>query len=306
MDVRIARLEEQLTAANARATASDTLVGLLQEQLRTRPTAAEMRLLQERATTAETLVGRLQERLEAARAAVIWEKNEKEQSNAREAAANAREAATRDEKTRIWDERNRIWNDARYFIQFAREQTNKLNEMHERLNSSHYRSIEDPRGPSKRPVVTLLDASRSDYVRRKHSLPSTEYPRVFKIVEGQERLHVRREIQMLREENCEVLAGPVYFANGITLRDSVNKRLIEWAHEQLDGARVAEEVVRYVRWGVFAFRANDRANDRALRNRALISFFLEGVVETVQTTPDGDLHPFNSVEFGQRASVYDD
>lgn len=129
----------------------------------------------------------------------------------REAASNEREAVAR--------------RDARDFARYAKGLTGKLLTMHERLKTSHFRSIENPRGPSRRPVAVLLNASNSEYVRGKHGLSVEAFQCVFKIVEGQEGLHVRKELWKLGQKNCEVFEVPVYFANGIALLRRVRKGL---------------------------------------------------------------------------------
>ncbi|KAK1930500.1 hypothetical protein P3T76_014171 [Phytophthora citrophthora] len=249
--VIIARLEERLAASEARLDASE----------------ARNRRLQRHLTIVTTRNERLHEQLTAANAATLVERHDKELANASEAAANERETAA--------NEREAVARrDARDFALYAKELTGKLLTMHERLKTSHFRSIENPRGPSRRPVAVLLDASNSEYVRGKHGLSVEAFPRVFKIVEGQEGLHVMKELRKLGQENCEVLEAPVYFANGITLRHSVNRT------NSQQNVAAGEDNASYIRFGVFAFRDGDAApgNDEVIE-------FVQGVISDLQTTP---------------------
>ncbi|KAE8985616.1 hypothetical protein PF011_g20315 [Phytophthora fragariae] len=53
-------------------------------------------------------------------------------------------------------------------------------------------------------MVALLDASASDFVRGRHCLSSREdFPRVYKIVEGQEKLHVKNAVEELCSKGCK-------------------------------------------------------------------------------------------------------
>ncbi|KAE9295234.1 hypothetical protein PF001_g17411 [Phytophthora fragariae] len=80
-------------------------------------------------------------------------------------------------------------------------------------------------------MVALLDASASDFVRGRHCLSSREdFPRVYKIVEGQEKLHVKNAVKELCSKGCKVIACSTgYYANGIAMRDSVRTRLDDWS-----------------------------------------------------------------------------
>uniref|UniRef100_H3GL22 Uncharacterized protein n=2 Tax=Phytophthora ramorum TaxID=164328 RepID=H3GL22_PHYRM len=104
----------------------------------------------------------------------------------------------------------------------------------------------------------------------------------------------------LRKENCEVLVPSTYYPNGITLRDSVRKRLGDWTQQQLDQIEIVEEEVsEYVRYGVFAFRVERRE----LRNRSIVVFLRE-IVEDLLKTPDNDLRPLTEEAFVPRAEPY--
>ncbi|KAE9197345.1 hypothetical protein PF002_g22774 [Phytophthora fragariae] len=55
-------------------------------------------------------------------------------------------------------------------------------------------------------MVALLDASASDFVRGRHCLSSREdFPRVYKIVEGQEKLHVKNAVKELCSKGCKTM-----------------------------------------------------------------------------------------------------
>ncbi|ETI39684.1 hypothetical protein F443_14740 [Phytophthora nicotianae P1569] len=125
---------------------------------------------------------------------------------------------------------------ATYFATKGLELATKVVDMHGKWDRSHVKSIENPVAGSKRPVVALLNASGSEEVRNTHNLPPGQYPLVFKIVEGQEDEHVKKELTRLcnRERGCVELVPPQYYANGITLRDSIRKRIDGWILEQVN------------------------------------------------------------------------
>ncbi|KUG00257.1 hypothetical protein AM587_10005882 [Phytophthora nicotianae] len=208
--------------------------------------------------------------------------------------------------------------------------------MHGKWDRSHVKSIENPVAGSKRPVVALLNASGSEEVRNTHNLPPGQYPLVFKIVEGQEDEHVKKELTRLcnRERGCVELVPPQYYANGITLRDSIRKRIDGWILEQVNvrflffvglrnimceeffcmvlfggkagndvGIQFADgitgDVGEYVRFGVFAFRVYSRA----IRIRGVRNFFIE-TVKSLLETPSDDFQPLADQAFVDRASGY--
>jgi hypothetical protein len=173
----------------------------------------EKRKVEGELSDARVKVGRLEERLEAANARALSERERTEQERGR--AERERGAAA-------------------YFARYGISQNAKLEVMHERLLESQTRSIENPEAGRKQPVIALLDASRSQEVRRVYQLPFETYPKVFKIVEVQRGNHVEKEIRRLCELDCVVIVEPQYFANGITIRDSIRKRLPEWTEEQLN------------------------------------------------------------------------
>ncbi|KUG00254.1 hypothetical protein AM587_10005881 [Phytophthora nicotianae] len=182
--------------------------------------------------------------------------------------------------------------------------------MHGKWDRSHVKSIENPVAGSKRPVVALLNASGSEEVRNTHNLPPGQYPLVFKIVEGQEDEHVKKELTRLcnRERGCVELVPPQYYANGITLRDSIRKRIDGWILEQVNAGNdvgiqfadgITGDVGEYVRFGVFAFRVYSRA----IRIRGVRNFFIE-TVKSLLETPSDDFQPLADQAFVDRASGY--
>jgi hypothetical protein len=178
-------------------------------------------------------VGRLEERLEAANARA---QAEKANVLAEKANVQAEKANVLAEKENVIYERSQKEKEqstAAFFAKYSISQSEKLVEAHKRLISSHGCSIENPAQYSKQPVVALLDASRSPQVRERHKLPEDDFPQVFKMVEGQRGNHVQKELKRLCEkQECSVLIPPVYYPNGISLRESIRKRLPEWTLEQ--------------------------------------------------------------------------
>ncbi|KAE9083102.1 hypothetical protein PF010_g21332 [Phytophthora fragariae] len=131
------------------------------------------------------------------------------------------------------------------------------------------------------------------------------FPLVFKIVEGQEGLHIDQELKKLRALGCEELVTPKYYANDITLRGSVRKRIDDWILEQInagdgvDSDHFAGDYGQYVRYGVFVFCVYNRA----ISIRRVRDFFNE-TVQSLQTTPSEDFQPLADQALTDRTSRY--
>ncbi|KAE8876357.1 hypothetical protein PF003_g39484 [Phytophthora fragariae] len=132
-----------------------------------------------------------------------------------------------------------------------------------------------------------------------------KFPLVFKIVEGQEGLHIDQELKKLRALGCEELVTPKYYANDITLRGSVRKRIDDWILEQInagdgvDSDHFAGDYGQYVRYGVFVFCVYNRA----ISIRRVRDFFNE-TVQSLQTTPSEDFQPLADQALTDRTSRY--
>ncbi|KAE9290872.1 hypothetical protein PF001_g19419 [Phytophthora fragariae] len=117
------------------------------------------------------------------------------------------------------------------------------------------------------------------------------FPLVFKIVEGQEGLHIDQELKKLRALGCEELVTPKYYANDITLRGSVR--------DGVDSDHFAGDYGQYVRYGVFVFCVYNRA----ISIRRVRDFFNE-TVQSLQTTPSEDFQPLADQALTDRTSRY--
>ncbi|OWZ17386.1 hypothetical protein PHMEG_0008671 [Phytophthora megakarya] len=120
--------------------------------------------------------------------------------------------------------------------------------------------------------------------------------------------HVKREIEKLQALGCGELVSPEYYANGITLQDSIRKRINDWILEQINagnGVEVVDIVHRpatfgkYVRFGVFAFRVYSRA----FRVHGIRGFFIS-TVQNLQDTPADDLQPIADQALMDRAGRF--
>ncbi|KAE9206564.1 hypothetical protein PF002_g19971 [Phytophthora fragariae] len=234
------------------------------------------------------MVSRLEERLDAERIA-------KKQALAREEQAReeVQQSMAREERTR--EEIRIVQQQAREDVQQAMTREERTREdaraAREGVRQSHGRSIENPVAGSKTPLVVLLNTSASEHVRDTHALPLGQFPLVFKIVEGQEGLHIDQELKKLRALGCEELVTPKYYANDITLRGSVR--------DGVDSDHFAGDYGQYVRYGVFVFCVYNRA----ISIRRVRDFFNE-TVQSLQTTPSEDFQPLADQALTDRTSRY--
>ncbi|KAE8988493.1 hypothetical protein PF011_g19147 [Phytophthora fragariae] len=199
----------------------------------------------------------------------------------------------REERTR--EEIRIVQQQAREDVQQAMTREERTREdaraAREGVRQSHGRSIENPVAGSKTPLVVLLNTSASEHVRDTHALPLGQFPLVFKIVEGQEGLHIDQELKKLRALGCEELVTPKYYANDITLRGSVR--------DGVDSDHFAGDYGQYVRYGVFVFCVYNRA----ISIRRVRDFFNE-TVQSLQTTPSEDFQPLADQALTDRTSRY--
>ncbi|KAE9302549.1 hypothetical protein PF008_g22463 [Phytophthora fragariae] len=209
-------------------------------------------------------------------------REERTREDARAAREGVRQSIAREEHAR---------EEASYFARKILELTKKLVDMHGQWGRSHGRSIENPVAGSKTPLVVLLNTSASEHVRDTHALPLGQFPLVFKIVEGQEGLHIDQELKKLRALGCEELVTPKYYANDITLRGSVR--------DGVDSDHFAGDYGQYVRYGVFVFCVYNRA----ISIRRVRDFFNE-TVQSLQTTPSEDFQPLADQALTDRTSRY--
>lgn len=98
------------------------------------------------------------------------------------------------------------------------------------LTDSHTKSIINPQRQKLQPGIALVDVSACQSQR---DIYGDEWPKLYKMVEGQQGNHVKRKIKELEEEGGVVVRQWGYYANGITHRHNLKGSLDDWLQHEV-------------------------------------------------------------------------
>ncbi|KAF1313870.1 Rxlr effector protein, partial [Globisporangium splendens] len=215
-----------------------------------RAQTAENALAQERqhADAAEVRASTAEERASAAEVRASAAEERASAAEERASAADARGDRMETTLTEIRDELRQVHSYARRTHNTLTAAVDKSSQLFNALSHSHPKSIVNPRGRKFQPGIAVLDVSACP---KQRCIYGSEWPRLYKMIEGQRDKHVNPTIKELEKEGGFVVRSWQYYPNGITHRDNLKRNLDDWLQEQC-GAR-AKEVASFIKIAVYGF-----------------------------------------------------